>query len=74
MEINMTDLKRKAPSIIESLAEEVIITKRGKPVAKIVPITKKGADYPEPGTLRETLIEMGDIVAPIDESWDACHE
>ena len=70
----MTDLKRKAPSSNKSMTEDVIITKRGKQVDWIVQKAKNGADYPSPGTLQGTLIDMGDIVAPIDEPWDTCHE
>ena len=73
MRINMTELKRKAPSIIDSLSEEVIVTKKGKPVAKLVPLSQESQSKPVPGLLRDTLIEMGDIVSPIDEAWEADH-
>jgi len=74
MRINMTELKRKAPSIIESLSEEVIITKKGRPVAKLVPLTQESQSKPVPGLLKDTLIEMGDIISPMDEAWEADHE
>jgi prevent-host-death family protein len=48
----------------------ITITKRGKPVAKLTPI-----DDQEPhdffGCMQDTVMIEGDIVAPIDEIWDA---
>lgn len=45
--------------------DEVIITKRGKPVAKVVPI--KSADQP---SLVGSVKTREDIVGPILEAWD----
>ncbi len=50
--------------------EEIVITKRGKPVAKLVPVT----DAEEPtgyGCMEGTIKIVGDIIAPIDVQWDA---
>lgn len=47
----------------------VLITKRGVPVAKLVPIEEKAIDLF--GALKGTLKIKGDIIAPIDEKWDA---
>jgi len=46
--------------------EVLIITKRGKPVARLVPI-----DPANSTSLRGSVEERGDIVAPIGESWEA---
>jgi prevent-host-death family protein len=50
--------------------EEIIITKRGKPVARLVPI---GDITPAPlfGYLKNSVTISGDIVQPLEESWDA---
>ncbi|MDF3055753.1 MAG: prevent-host-death protein [Gammaproteobacteria bacterium] len=47
----------------------LIITKHGTPVAKLVPIEEE----PESlyGALKGTVKIKGDIIGPIDESWDA---
>jgi prevent-host-death family protein len=47
----------------------VTITKRGKPVAKLVPVD----DIVEPifGSLRGHVKITGDIVEPTGEQWDA---
>ena len=46
--------------------EVLVVTKRGKPVAQIVPI-EKGLRRPLRGSVRY----HGDLVAPLDEKWDA---
>jgi len=46
-----------------------IITKRGKPFAKLVPIPDQPVDYF--GCMQETAFASGDIVSPIDIEWDA---
>jgi prevent-host-death family protein len=46
--------------------KQIIVTKRGKPVAKVVPI-----DYEEPPSLLGSVIREKDLVSPIDEDWDA---
>lgn len=46
--------------------EVVIITRKGRPIAKLVPIV----DEPAP-SLRGSVTYHGDIVAPTGESWDA---
>ncbi len=49
---------------------EVIITKYGKPVAKLIgvePLVKA----PLFGFLKDTVKINGDIVDPINEAWDA---
>ena len=70
MEVSITQLKQEAPQILNNLSEEVIVTKRGKAIAKIVPLSQKKKAVP--GSLRHTVIEMGDIVSPLEEEWDAC--
>lgn len=47
----------------------LIITKRGKPMAKLVPIDEEPVDFF--GCMRNTATINGDIVASLDESWNA---
>lgn len=44
---------------------EVIVTKRGRPVARVVPIDARAA--PMDGL----IVAQGDLVSPIDAEWDA---
>src|SRR5580698_5259758 len=54
---------------VQRLRIPIIITKRGKPVAKLVPLD----DYAESfiGSMKGTMEIVGDIVAPIDLKWEA---
>jgi len=48
----------------------ITVTKRGKPVAELVPIAsaaRKGAF----GVLAGTVTENGDIIEPTGEAWEA---
>ncbi|MDF1653869.1 MAG: type II toxin-antitoxin system Phd/YefM family antitoxin [Coxiellaceae bacterium] len=49
---------------------ELVITKRGVPIAKLVPVTEdhKHDSY---GCLANTVQIHDDITQPIDEKWDA---
>jgi prevent-host-death family protein len=48
---------------------EIVITKRGKPVAKLVPSEDKRPDIF--GYMKGTVTILGDIVGPTGEIWDA---
>ncbi len=48
---------------------KIIITKRNIPVAQLVPIEKKESSAF--GKLKGTAHFKGDLLAPIDEAWDA---
>ena len=48
---------------------EIVITKRGKPVAKLVPVEDTVPDIF--GRMKGTVTIHGDIVAPTGEQWDA---
>ncbi len=50
--------------------EDIVITKYGKPVAKLVPF--QNDEHPLLfGYLKGTVTEQGDIVSAIDEVWEA---
>lgn len=50
--------------------EEVIITKHGRPVAKLVPV-EEAPPKPLFGYLRGSVVVKGDITQPIGEVWNA---
>jgi prevent-host-death family protein len=63
------EFKAKCLRVLDEVAAsrlEVIVTKRGKPVAKVVPIAPAGA-VPIEGL----IVRQGDLVSRIDEAWDA---
>ncbi len=56
---------------VQASGRSLIITKRGKPVAKLVPFEESVL---EPfGHLAGTVTVHGDIIEPIDEIWNADH-
>jgi prevent-host-death family protein len=58
---------------VEQNREEVTLLRRGVPVARIVPIAEAGplSGY---GWMRGSVRELGDIVGPTGEEWDAGNE
>lgn len=48
---------------------EIVVTKHGKPVAKLVPVPAASRDFI--GCLRGTVTYHGDIVGPTGEVWEA---
>ncbi len=48
--------------------QPVIITKHGRPVAKLVPMPPAAALF---GALAGSVLREDDIVSPLDEAWDA---
>jgi len=65
------DFKARCLQLIDDVAEHrepLIITKRGKPVAKLVPIEP---EKPLFGALKGSVIRETDITSPIDADWDA---
>jgi prevent-host-death family protein len=77
-EISVTDLKAHCTQIIREVADmPYTVTKRGKPIAMIVPITETDGQKPKTldefmGCLRGSSSEVGDIVSPVNEEWDSC--
>ena len=64
--------KARCLALMEEVRErgtEYIITKRGTPVAKLVPVHVERR--PLLGSMTGTVTVLGDIVGPLDEVWDA---
>jgi prevent-host-death family protein len=61
---------------VQAKREPVVITKNGKPVAKLVPITGEGETDPIFGFYKGKLEIPGDVMSPIysDEELDAFFE
>lgn len=47
----------------------IVITKHGTPVAKLVPLDETTINLF--GALKGSMRIVGDIIAPIDDKWDA---
>jgi prevent-host-death family protein len=70
--IKASEFKAKCLAVldeVERTREPVVITKRGKPVAQLVPhVTVKTKLW---GLLKDELFIEGDIISPIDVEWEA---
>ena len=73
--INASDFKARCLAIldrVQATGERVIILKRGRPVAELLPASRTHAEYPqlEP---KGTVIVVGDIVEPAvpEEHWES---
>ena len=52
---------------VNTSRETLIVTKRGRPVAKLVPVNSPH----RPRSLRGSVRVLGDILGPIDVTWTA---
>src|SRR5687767_14776090 len=69
-----TEFKARCLELMDRVAERretYVITKHGKPVAKLVPVERK-PDEPLFGRLRHMVDEVGDILGPAValEAWE----
>ena len=70
--IKASEFKARCLKLMDEVAEngeEIVITKNGKPVAKLTAFRER------PKTLfgidKDRLIILGDIISPIDVEWEA---
>ncbi len=72
-EIKASEFKAKCLKLMDEVQRyqhRVVITKKGKPVAELVP--HRGKRRKSPFGLHKDKIEItGDIISPIDVEWDA---
>lgn len=72
-QMSVSEFKAKALGVFKQIAKghALIITKRGRPIAKVIPY---GEHQPSntPGRLAGTLLYEGDVVSPLGaDIWDA---
>jgi prevent-host-death family protein len=71
-EIAAGKFKAECLALMDVVAEagaEYVITKRGKPVARLVPVTPESKPKVF-GCMRGTAEEKGDLTAPVDATWE----
>lgn len=54
---------------VQRQRKQVVITKRGKAVAKLVPVGDHAESFI--GSMKGSMDILGDIVAPLDVVWEA---
>jgi len=70
--VSTSELKARCSKIIEDVARRrvpVFITKRGRPLAKIVPLDEERESLF--GFAKGCITVRGDIVDPLDLTWEA---
>ena len=73
MQMSAAEFKSKCLKMMDHVRdchEEIIITKHGKPVAKLVPVETK-AKKSVFGFMKNSVTIHEDIIEPIGEQWDA---
>jgi prevent-host-death family protein len=63
------EFKAKCLALLDEVSETgqpILVTKRGKPVAQVVPVEGN-----EPPSLKGSIVFEGDIISPIDTDWEA---
>ena len=54
---------------VQATGEEIVITKHGKPVAKLAPLKKELPSLF--GCMKGSVVILGDIIEPVDVEWEA---
>jgi prevent-host-death family protein len=70
--VSAGDFKTHCLNLIEQVRQErgeVVITRYGRPVAKLVPFEESPVSMI--GYLAGSVTAYGDLISPIDEEWDA---
>lgn len=73
MKISATNFKTHCLGLMERVAqtrEEVVITKHGKAVARLVP-AQPAPEVDVFGCMAGTVLRQGDLISPIGEPWNA---
>ena len=70
--MSAADFKAKCLDVLDQVAERrvsVVVTKRGKPVAEVVPIVRRPKHLW--GAMKGELEIRGDIISPLEVEWEA---
>ncbi|MGH7625086.1 MAG: type II toxin-antitoxin system Phd/YefM family antitoxin [Gemmatimonadaceae bacterium] len=51
--------------------EEIVITRYGRPIARLAPVESTPAEPRLVGCMAGTVSVLGDLIAPIDVQWEA---
>ncbi len=73
--INASEFKAKCLAILDQVAdtgEEVLVLKRGRPVAQVVPPIPSTSRHPQ-DDLRDSVVIKGDVIEPVlpAKAWEA---
>jgi len=68
--LSVSEFKAKCLSVLQDVNKQkkrVVITKRGKPIAEVIPHESEDKEVP----LEDTVVFIGDITSPVaEEDWE----
>ncbi|NUQ01162.1 MAG: type II toxin-antitoxin system Phd/YefM family antitoxin [Armatimonadetes bacterium] len=67
--VSAADFKARCLALLDEVqasGRRLVVTKRGRPVAQVVPVAE-----PPAGMLAGSLLESDDLISPTGESWAA---
>ncbi len=74
IEVSASDLKNAWHEYLDQVGQghqEIVVTRYGRPVAKLIPYDGLESEQRIFGCLAGTVTIHGDIVAPLGEAWEA---
>jgi prevent-host-death family protein len=72
-EVNVTELRNHLPAYIGMVraGEELLLTSRGKKIARLTPVIDERAGAKEKLVALRGKCRIGDVVTSLDEKWEA---
>jgi prevent-host-death family protein len=68
--LSVSEFKSKCLAVLQDVDKQkkrVVITKRGKPIAEVIPYESEEKEIP----LEDTVVFMGDIISPVaEQDWE----
>jgi len=67
--VSASEFKARCLALLDEVAatgKALVVTKRGKPVAQLVPVESR-----QPASLAGSLLQADDLVSPTGEVWNA---
>jgi prevent-host-death family protein len=73
IEVNVTEFRNHLPDYLGRVkkGEEVVLTSRGKAVARMTPVADESLSAQEQLMSLRCKCRVGDVTAPLDEVWEA---
>jgi len=74
LEVSSSDMKNSWREFLERVSQarqEVVVTRYGRPIAKLTPYEGPGASGGIFGSLAGSVTIHGDLLAPLGEDWHA---
>jgi prevent-host-death family protein len=72
-EVNVTELRNNLPAYLSMVTagEELLLTSRGKKIARLIPVADVRSGAREKLALLRGKCRIGDVVSSLNEKWEA---